>query len=367
MKILLIATRNLFGERGRFLITAGGVAFSVVLILVLFGLYQGWNTQMTKFLGSVPADFWVGQKGSRDVSHSISILPNNLSTDFENIRGVREVNTFIGRQVSFKKDGREIRIFLVGLDPNGIIKPYKIEQGKSFPEEDEIIIDKTIAGKERIRIGDKIDINGYEVKVSGISSGGNLLIYSYAFTNIENAKKMIDFEDFVNYYLISADNPNKTKKDLEDIFANLEIMTKQNFLDNNAEIIKSTFLPIIGILLLIAFAIGIAVIGLTIYTATIEKSQEYGVLRAIGYSNGQLFGIALLQSFMAGVVGLIVGNILVVIIVRLASLFVSGFIYEAGVLEISITILIVFLMSILASIIPLKRLLAIDPARVFKA
>lgn len=60
MHIWTISTRNVLGERGRLAITVGGVAFSVVLILVLVGLYRGWQAQMTRFLGSLDADLWVG-------------------------------------------------------------------------------------------------------------------------------------------------------------------------------------------------------------------------------------------------------------------------------------------------------------------
>lgn len=365
MKVFLIAVRNLFGERGRILITAGGVALAVVLILVLLGLCNGWNRQMTKFLGSIPADFWIGQAGSRDTSHSVSILPDNLADQFEVINGVSEVNTFIGRQVSFEKNERDIRVFLVGMEQNKKIKPYKVIKGKDYPAEDEIIIDQTLAQKEKFNIGDKIKINNFELEISGISSGGNLLIYSYAFADLGTVKKIINFETFVNYYLVKSNNASAEiiKRD----FPELEVMSRADFLKNNTEIIRSTFLPIILVLLIIAVIIGIAVIGLTIYTATLEKSQEYGVLKAIGFMNSQLFLIALIQSFVAGFVGLVVGSLLTIIISRIAPLYASAFIFELSIQGFEIVILATLLMSGLAAFIPLRRLLAIDPARVFKA
>lgn len=367
MQVFLIAVRNLFGEKARLAITVSGVAFSVTLILILLGLYQGWNLQMTKFLGSIPADFWVGQKGSRDISHSVSILPANLKQAVTNVDGAAEVNTFIGRQVSFKNQGREIRLFLVGIDQASAIRPFKIESGSHFPQKGEIIIDQTIANQKKIKLGDAININGTELKVSGISSGGNLLIYSYAFANLADAQKIINFQTFVNYYLVKSENPDQAKTNLEVAFPNLEVMPKADFLDHNTEVIRTTFLPIIGVLLIIALIIGIAVIGLTIYTATIEKSQEYGVLKAIGYRNGQLLSVAFIQSLISGLIGLIVGNALVILIVKVITQFISGFIYEVGSREIVSVIFITILMSALAALIPLKKLFSIDPASVFKA
>ena len=71
--VFVIAFKNLFKEKGRLLITVGGVTFSVILILLLLGLYAGWSTQVKKFLGGIEAEFWVGSKGSSDLSHGISI------------------------------------------------------------------------------------------------------------------------------------------------------------------------------------------------------------------------------------------------------------------------------------------------------
>lgn len=49
-------------------------------------------------------------------------------------------------------------------------------------------------------------------------------------------------------------------------------------------------------LVLIGFVIGTLVIGPTIYTARMEKRREYGVLKAIGFSNRALYEIVWRQS-----------------------------------------------------------------------
>lgn len=367
MNIFLIAIKNLFCEKGRLLITIGGVAFSVTLILVLLGLYQGWNKQIVRFLGSIQTEYWVGQQGSRDISHSVSLLAANLESSVEALPSVEKLSVFIGRQVSFKKDGKEIRILLVETSPNNIIKPYKVVKGKDNPDTGEVIIDETIANQEKIKLGDKVLINDVELRVVGISSGGNVLVYSYAFTSPKDARKILELQGFVNYFLIDAENKDKLEKDLKTVITNPEIMTKQEFLDENAAIIKDTFLPMIGVLFLIALAIGIAVIGLTIYTATIEKSKENGILKAIGYSNGQLFSIVFIQSITAGLLGLLFGNLLTIIVVKFAKMASASFIYEINTKEIALVAVAALLMSLLASFIPLKKLTSVDPASVFKA
>lgn len=367
MSVFLIAFRNLFGEKGRLAITVGGVAFSVILILVLLGLYQGWERQMTKFLGAIPADLWVGQKGSKDLSHSLSIVPRTVKSDLEKIVDVRRVTPFIGRQVSFEVGGKEEHLYIVGVDKNHIILPYKIVEGAEQPAKGEIIIDQSFAHQKGYKLGDEIKINDKSLKIAGISSGGNLLVYSFALADINDVREILKFDQFDNYYLVGASQPDNVKSAIAEKYPDLSVVTQATFLDNNTALLRETFLPIIGVLVAIAIAIGVSVIGLTIFTATIEKSREYGVLKAIGYTNGQLFAIALIQSLIAGVVGFGVGLLLVPAIVKLATAATSSFIYEIDNQSILIIFAIAILMSVLASFIPLKRLVSIDPAQVFKA
>jgi len=367
MHVLLIAFRNLFGEKGRFIITVGGVVFSVILILILLGLYQGWQLQMSRFLNTIPVDLWVGQKGSRDTVHSISLLPRTLEDNLAAIEGASNVAPFVGRQISFELNGKDAHIFLLGMGENNGIKPYKMVAGESSLENNEVIIDMIFARSENLSVGDTISVNGVDLKITGISSGGNLLVYSYAFAPLETVRKILESDQITNYYLIQSSNAQLAKVQLGTRFPNLEITEHQKFVENNTGIIKQTFLPIIGILVVIALAIGILVIGLTIFTATIEKSKEYGVLKAVGYTSLQLFWIAFIQACIAGIIGFIAGVFLAEIIATIGTRFVGGFIVDIGIKEILSVFFITLLMSAVASFIPLRRIISIDPAQVFKA
>ncbi len=365
--MILIALRNLFGEKGRLIVTIGGVAFAVMLILVLLGLYVGWERQMTKFLGNISADIWVGQAGSGDISHRVSILRADLANELDRKDYVKQTSTFIGRQVGVKINDTEKPMFIVGLDEAEFITPYRIEKGSARPKVGEIILDEAFVNKYNLTISDSVTITGKSLKIVGVSSGGNIMVSSYAMVNQEDARDILGLSNTVNYLLVRSNNPERALGALKTDFPNLEIMPRQKFLANNAAIVKDSFLPIIGILVLIAFAVGIAVIGLTIFTAVIEKSREYGVLKAIGYSNNQLFGIALIQALIAGVLGFILGYALTPLVGLLAKSFEPGFIYELGAREISMVFVATILMSIIASLLPLRRLLKIDPAQIFKA
>lgn len=367
MHVLLIAYKNLFKEKIRLAITIGGVTFSVVLILLLLGLYLGWSTQVTKFLEGIPADFWVGSEGSSDLSHGISILPRDTLEKLEGLEGVSKVTPFVGRQIGFDINGKEAHFYLISQEEGSVIKPSKIVEGKANPASGEITIDQSFAKDEKLELGDMIKIQDTELKISGISSGGNLLVYSYAIAREDDVRKILNASDYTNYFIVESNDKNLFLSDMKNDLPGLQAIEKSDFMENNAGIVKDTFLPIIAVLTLVAVIIGIAVIGLTIFTSVIEKSREYGVLKAIGYKNGQLFQIAVIQAVFAGLLGLLLGNLLAPLIANTASSFVGGFIYELTAREIAIVSGVVILMSVLASLIPLKKILSIDPAEVFKA
>lgn len=364
--MLLVALRNLFGERGRLLITFGGVAFAVTLILVLLGLYLGWQTQITRFLGNVDTELWVGQAGSKDMTHTFSILPTTIQDQLEKIDGVNSARPFVARQVSFEIDAKEAHLFAVGDDGSGAVKPYKLVSGTQELNPGEIIVDETFANDKKLKIGDVLDINTRDFKIVGISAGGNVLVYTYAVMRLDDLQKILDFQGLTNYFLVKSNDPSLTAQNIRDELG-LTVMEQKQFLDNNAAIVRDSFLPIVGVLLIIAVAIGVAVIGLTIFTATIEKSREYGVLRAIGYTAAGLYGVALIQALVSGVIGFAIGYFLNIAVVELARSFVSSFVHELTGNQIALVFGATIVMSILASFIPLRRLSTIDPAKVFKA
>ncbi|QQG50271.1 MAG: ABC transporter permease [Candidatus Berkelbacteria bacterium] len=365
--MFLIALRNLFGERGRLLITIGGVTFSVILILILLGLYSGWEKQMTRFTGNIPADLWVGQAGSGDLSHSISIIQAVRSEDVSKLGSVTRVSTFVGRQVGTTIDGQDVHIFVVGVDEDRFIKSYELVEGTDDPALGEIAIDQVLARQTGLKIGDTFEVAKTTVKVSGIISGGNILAYTFALVNRADVKNILDLDGLVNYYLVQTPDPDQATIDIAKQFPDYKVMTKTEFLENNKSILTETFLPIIKVLLIIAVLIGIAVIGLTIFTATIEKSREYGVLKALGYTGAQIYGIGLIQSVTAGAIGFVVGAILAPLFAIAATNIASGFLYEVSGGQVILVFAAVVGMAIIASFMPLKRLLVINPASVFKA
>src|SRR3990167_7588743 len=361
--MLFLARKNLFQEKTRLFISVGGVAFSVVLIMVLTGLYRGWNDKMGQYIRSVPADIWVVQDGTEDMFHTPSVLPLSYEAMISGLNGVEDVRPFSGRRVAFHHRGHDVNMYLVAYDKDN-------NSGKAVPGEGEIIVDKISARTKEIKINDALDIAGQKFKVVGLSEGGDVVTFSFAFINRGDANRVFRLPDSTNYYTVLLTEGTDTPTAISDIkgaIPSVDAVTKQNFIDNNTKLIRETFLPVILVLLIIGVVVGTAVIGLTIFTSVTEKIREYGVLKAIGMSNRQLYGVVIKQSMTAGLIGFVIGSTIAMVLQLTLGSWVPQFVSQINALDVVGIFGLTIAMSVLASYLPIRRITHIDPAEVFKS
>lgn len=369
--MLSIAFKNLIQEKTRLFISVGGVAFSVLLILILQGLLQGFSYRIGEYIRAQNADLWVGDARARDMFHSISLLSISDKETIELIDGVETVSPFLARQVVVSTEHKETATYFIGYDSKtGVGGPTEVVEGKKTPSDGEIIIDRVFAGNHKVKIGDSLTVGQNSFKVVGISTGTNLVSFQYSFVTKEDAERTLSMEGQTNYFVVklqSGADSEQVVQSIKQSLPSVQVFTKEEFIERNTEIVRDTFLPIVRVLLLIGFVVGVAVIGLTIYTSTVEKSKEYGVLKAIGVRNSQLYRMVFAQSLAAGITGFIFGSLMALVVNQVIDRFVPAFITYFRLVDFGWVFLASVLMSVLASYIPIRRIASVNPAEVFKA
>lgn len=362
-----LAYRNLVQEKLKLFISITGVAFSVILVLFLVGVYQGLTTKLGEYIQTIPADLWVSQQGSKNLFDSTSILSSSSLTEIQEVSGVASVKQFNGRQIALEVNGEEKRAFVVGLgSSSGAVSP-KIVEGTADIKSGEIVLDRAIKG---VKLGQQVSVGGQSFTVAGITEGGNVLIVTYAFMSTEDATKLFKQSDAVNYFIIRTQdgaNIQKVAEAIETAVPATTVMNSKDFVDNSTSVVREVFLPIIAVLTLIGTAVGITVIGLTIFTSIIEKAKEYGVLKAMGINNRQLYVIVLQQALLTSTLGFIVGVGLGLGLTSLATRLVPEFVTAISAIDIALIFVATLIMGSIASLLPARRINKIDPEEVFKA
>jgi putative ABC transport system permease protein len=116
----------------------------------------------------------------------------------------------------------------------------------------------------------------------------------------------------------------------------------------------------------IGFVVGLAVVALTVYIATLARRREYGVLKALGARNRVLYRVVLAQAGLSVALGFVIG---------LAFTGLVGFLVARTDLNLELAITAASLVKVglfaaviagLAAILPIRQVAGLDPAIVFR-
>jgi putative ABC transport system permease protein len=112
--------------------------------------------------------------------------------------------------------------------------------------------------------------------------------------------------------------------------------------------------------------IGLAVTALTLYTSTLHKRQEYGVLKAIGAKNWHLYTVVMMQAFLSLTIGLTIAIGLVWLMglgLPWINPGVNFVLTSAAVTRVGLASLLI---GLAAALVPVWQMAQLDPARVFR-
>ncbi len=258
---------------------------------------------------------------------------------------------------------------LVGFDTeSGMGGPVKMNEGKAVPGPGEVIVDEALSQRYGVEIGDTIGAGGRDWRVVGKSSGGDFVTAATIFVALDEAQSVLQMEGFATFFLLKmSDRPALWARVIEDRQPGILAITSDDFAAATRDRILGDVIPILTVILILAFIVGLAVAGLTIYTATVEKAREYGILKAVGFSNGYLYRVVFEQSLVTGLMGFILGAGLTILLGPFMQDIVPQFVIFIRWQDMLAVAGSTLLMSILAAYIPIRRLAAIDPVAAFNA
>jgi putative ABC transport system permease protein len=146
-------------------------------------------------------------------------------------------------------------------------------------------------------------------------------------------------------------------------------VTAQSTADFSAQerrLVTDMSADVISMMNIIGFVVGLAVVALTVYVATLARRREYGVLKALGARNGALYRVVLAQAALSVALGFLVAvafTSLLALVVPLTGLGLALSISPASLVKVGLFALVI---SALAAILPVRQVSSLDPAVVFR-
>jgi len=297
------------------------------------------------------------------------VLPADMEAELVALPGVAGIDSIIVRPMNITVGDKEESMHLVGYDVDGGAGgPLKVTKGDSPPGPGEVIIDEAFADKAGVGIGDFLETSGQRLEVTGISSGGNLIFSQTSFVSLDTARSLLSMDGLSTFFLIHLDEGADAEQVSGDVMAAVPIVgafPSGEFADATRDRIMKNLIPILFVILLLAFVVGVAITGLTIYNATVEKAREYGILKALGFTNGYLFRLVLEQSMATGILGFAFGAAATLVAAQFIADVVPQFVTLLRWQDFVFVLVATVVMAAIAALLPVRRLAGVDPVAVF--
>jgi putative ABC transport system permease protein len=249
--------------------------------------------------------------------------------------------------------------YIIGLPENARIGgPWNVSSGLSLPGVGEAIVDRNIAEKSGVSLHDEIEILGEEFEVVGLSEETSGLVNSVAFISTKDFEELRGNYNTFSFLLVKVEpgeSPQVVAARIQSRVRDITVQTTDDFATQERKVVKDMSTDVITIMNMIGFLIGLAVMALTVYTATLARRAEYGVLKALGARNAYLYQVVLAQALLSVTFGFAVVSRLGLSMV----LAVSG----ASLLKVGSVSLVI---AGMAAILPIRQIAGLDPAMVFR-
>jgi putative ABC transport system permease protein len=361
-----VVRRNLMADKVRLLFSVGGVTFAVVLIVVVQSLYQGYAHRIGSFAERVPVDIWIAESDTNGFIYA-SMIPERREAEVAAVPGVEQVVPVYGRRLRFSTPEGIADAYFLAYD---LPPTLAAAAGLELPAPGEITLDRVLAAQTGLEVGDTLTIRGVRLTVSRIADLAGAGVSQFAVISVTDADQVLIVPGYASFLLVRV-TPGapvaEVAATITQSVPGLRVMPRSEFAAANRSEISALFVPIVRVLLIVSFLVGAAVVGVTVYTATVERTREYGVLKALGASRRDLLRIVLTQSVAVGVAGFLAGVPLAAGVNRLALQLVPRFITLIRWQDLVVVFAAALGMAVLAAVIPIHRVASIDPASVFRA
>jgi putative ABC transport system permease protein len=370
-----LAWRNLFHDRVRLVVTLVGIVFSVVLTSIQMGLFLGFVRATSDLIDRSGADLWVASSGVVNLENGIPFSERKFY-QAQGIAGVADVRRLTINFATWKKpSGSDESILLIGVEvEGGMGTPWNLVEGRieDLHQPDAVIVDELYKSKLGVTgIGQTVEIMGRRARVVGFTRGIRTFTTSPAvFTTLDRARRYFglpaDQAIFLLVRLSNGADIEVVRQALKERLTFVEVLRTTEFARRQA--FYWMFETGAGVSVLIAallgLIVGVVVVAQTIYASTMDHLREYGTLKAMGASNGYLYGVIIRQSVISAVIGYSIGIAISLAVATTSQKTTTAIILPGWIL--GTLFLVTLLMCMLASVVSINKVTRLDPAMVFK-
>lgn len=383
---LKLAGKNLLRHRTRSFLTMLGIAASVGVLFAVLSFNQGFNEGLAAELERTGLHFMIVPSGcAHEVAALVlhgAVIPKFLDTGvMEHVaaaQGVELATPILVAQLPDQKRGKIDLIYGVDMSVLSAIKPGWQITGKIPDQEHEVLLGYEVAQHDNLKPGDHFasPAEGVDLVVAGIVGLTSSQDDAFVYLPIATAQKLLDYPDAATAIGVKVNDPTRIgaiTDELTSVVPGIQIVTMgevMNSISNLAASARALSLAIVLIAILIS-AVGVMN---SILMAVFERTQEIGMMRAVGASRGDIFQIILNETTILALCGGVVGIVTSILGARMIEAFVrsvmpfvpSGDLIHFDPLVALGSVAFIFVIGLCAGIYPAVKASKINPVEAIK-
>lgn len=320
-----LALKEVWRNKGRFLLIASVVALITTLVLFIAALAEGLAAANREYIEKLNGELIVFQEGTQ-LSTTASRIGRQRIAELRRVEGVAAVGQvgFTTVKVVPPDGSTEINVAFIGVEP-GLPGEPQVNTGQQIERErgNNVIVDEGLVARLGTKVGDTIRLKVtqgtqeefYDLNVVGVTDRRQYFFQPAIFAPLITWDKIRpDSTNAANAELVS----NIAVVKLRDPEATAAMATKIEQEVKNVEVadLRTTWEALPGYAAqqstlttqqFFTFFIGVLVVGGFFQIQTLQKVAQIGMLKAIGLSNWTVSWTAIIQIVTVNAIGVAIG------------------------------------------------------------
>lgn len=300
--------RNLFRRPTRTFMTLVGLGLGIGFLVALLSVTEGFTVLFEQLGGAGQMDLMAEQAGVSDAS--LSTIDDSVA---EGLLKHPEVKSVSRMMLGFSSTPGLAYFIIFGLDPReSYIKHYRVREGRMITDASEIMIGRFAANAMEKKVGDTISVGGTRYVIVGIYENGSSFEDSGGVIQLRQAQSQFGKPRQSSFLGITLKDPSRIDQiapQLEREFPKIIVSKPTEFTDRMQDM--QTTNAVLNVLVALTLVVGGIVMMNVMLMSVFERTQEIGVLRALGWRKRRILrdvvGEALALSILASLVGTVIG------------------------------------------------------------
>jgi len=323
-----LAFKEVWRNKGRFLLVSLVIALITVLVLFVDGLAEGLGAGNIEYIQKLEGELILFQENV-DLSASASQVSRSRLNEIRRVDGVEDVGLvgLSSASIVFESEDKEpLDISLIGVEPNRPGEPAAYAgRGLKGKRSDEAVIGKNVALRTGLEVGDQFTIKSiqgtddefYTLEVVGISDGQQYFLrpsvaVPYLTWDRIRPQGFVDDGDdtdlILNIASVKVEQPENLEQmaeRLEDRVSKVEAVDRKTAYEASPG--YSAQQSTLNTVRIFTLLIGVLVIGGFFQIQTLQKVGQIGMLKAIGAATGTIAIAFVLQIVYITLLGVGIG------------------------------------------------------------